>query len=457
MTNQNETICAIATASGGAIGVIRVSGPKAIIYTSEIFRSVSQKPLTEMKPRSVCFGNIVDDNGNAIDEVLVTSFRSPNSYTGEDSTEISCHGSRYILRRIMELLISHGCRQALPGEYTQRAFLNGKMDLSQAEAVADLVSATNKATHKMALSQLRGNFSKELSVLREKLLNLTSLLELELDFSEEDVNFADRDQLLVIAKDISQRINKLASSFSTGIALKDGVPVSIVGKTNVGKSTLLNKLLHEERAIVSDVHGTTRDVIEDTTDINGVTFRFIDTAGLRDTADIVEQMGIERTYKKISEATIVIWILDTTPTVQEVKEMNKLCEDKKMIIALNKCDKSSISVNKEDFSSSSKFITISAKFGTNLSCLEQAIYDCANIPEIAENDVVITNLRHYEALLHSRESITRVIDGLNQQISGDLLSEDLRYCIHSLSEIVGGDVTTDEILGNIFSKFCIGK
>lgn len=450
----NETICALATATGGAIGIIRVSGADAITITDKIF----SKSLADARPQTIHYGEIKDSEGNTIDDVLISVFRAPHSYTGEDSTEISCHCSRYIISKILELLIQNGCRQAQPGEYTQRAFLNGKMDLSQAEAVADLIAASNKATHQIALGQLRGNFSNELAQLRSQLLKITSMLELELDFSDQDVNFADRGQLLNLARQIDERITTLAHSFETGKALKEGIPVAIIGKTNVGKSTLLNRLLHEDKAIVSSIHGTTRDVIEDTTQINGVTFRFIDTAGLRHTDDEIERLGIERTYKKLDEAAIVLWLIDSVPSAEEIEEINAKTTGKKLIIVENKIDKE----QKEATAASSSpslphTIKISAKYGTNIDTLENAIYTASDIPEIKANDVIITNARHYDALLRSHDSISRVIEGLNANLSGDLLSEDLRDCIHILAEIVGGEVTTDEVLGNIFSHFCIGK
>ncbi|MBQ2498269.1 MAG: tRNA uridine-5-carboxymethylaminomethyl(34) synthesis GTPase MnmE, partial [Prevotella sp.] len=330
----NDTICAPATAMGGAIGIIRVSGEQAIEIASSIFSS----DLTKAEPNTIHYGHIAS-SGETIDEVLVSVFRAPHSYTGEDSVEISCHGSRYILNKVLELLVQQGCRMANPGEFTQRAFLNGKMDLSQAEAVADLIASTNKATHQMALSQLRGGISSELAVLREKLLKLTSLLELELDFSDhEDLEFADRCELLELAKNIDRKVTNLAQSFEVGQALKNGIPVAIVGKTNVGKSTLLNRLLRDDRAIVSDIHGTTRDTIEDTIDINGITFRFIDTAGLRETTDTVEKIGIERTYAAIEKAQIVLWVIDQEPTESELQEILEQTIDKTLVIIHNKID-----------------------------------------------------------------------------------------------------------------------
>lgn len=454
----NDTICALATPTGGAIGIIRISGAMAIEIADKCFRAKNGKPLACAKANTVHYGEFIDATGaNVIDDVLVSVYRAPHSYTGEDSIEISCHGSRYILRQVLQTLIDNGCRQARPGEYTQRAYLNGKMDLSQAEAVADLVAATNRATHQMALSQLKGNFSNELTALRDQLLHITSLLELELDFSDQDVNFADRAQLKALAERIDQRITSLARTFETGNALKQGIPVAIIGKTNVGKSTLLNALLHDDKAIVSDIHGTTRDVIEDTTDIHGITFRFIDTAGIRHTSDEIEQMGIDRTFKKLDEAAIVLWLIDATPTQAELSDIINRCCGKKLIIICNKIDKSDFGICLDDHSADIRQLSISAKYGTNLDQLETAIYECADIAEINENDVIITSTRHYEALTRAHESISRVISGLNAELSGDLISEDLRICLEQLAEITGGTITSNEVLGSIFSHFCIGK
>ena len=456
---NNDNICALATPTGGAIGIVRVSGPEAISITNSIFN----KDISLVKPNSVHYGEIIDKDGSTIDDVLVTVYRAPHSYTGEDSAEISCHGSAYILNKVVHSLIDAGCRQAEPGEYTKRAYLNGKMDLSQAEAVADLVSATNRASHKMALSQLKGHFSSELSILRDQLLKITSLLELELDFSDhEELEFADRSELMQLAKKIHERITSLAKSFETGNALKEGIPVAIIGKTNVGKSTLLNQLLHEDKAIVSDIHGTTRDVIEDTTEINGITFRFIDTAGIRQTEDKVEQLGIERTFKKIDEATLILWLIDAIPSLDEIKNIQERCADKKLIIVINKIDSNDSSANNiinqlTTTAPTLQHLEISAKLGTNISQLEQALYAAANIPEINENSVIVTSARHYEALTHANESITRVIDAMEADLSGDLISEDLRICLEQLSEITGGQITPNEVLGNIFQHFCIGK
>ena len=450
-----DTICALATAPGGAIGIIRISGPQALEILSRVFRGKGDAQT--FLPNTIHYGHIVEYDAVSqhpvpIDEVMVSVFRAPHSYTGEDCAEISCHGSRYILNKVLALLIEKGCRQAGPGEFTLRAYLNGKMDLSQAEAVADLIASTNKATHQMAMSQLRGHFSSQLAQLREQLLKLTSLLELELDFSDhEDLEFADRSELLELTKTIDHHITRLATSFETGQALKQGIPVAIVGKTNVGKSTLLNRLLKDDRAIVSDIHGTTRDTIEDTIDINGITFRFIDTAGIRQTTDEIEQIGISRTYAAIDKARIVLWLIDSEPEESEMAEMQQRCEDKSLIIIQNKIDKS------DDTTSRQGTIAISAKYGQGIDALEQAIYQSANIPTLQENDVIVTNARHYDALVRAHDHLQRVLDGMAQNISGDLLSEDLRLTLDTLAEITGGQITPNEVLGNIFKNFCVGK
>ena len=471
MTNSEECICALATPAGGAIGIIRLSGSEAIRLTDKVFVSVSGKQLSAAKPNTLHYGEIKDKDGYTIDDVLVSVFRAPHSYTGEDSTEISCHGSRYILQQVLQRLIEVGCRQAEPGEYTRRAYMNGKMDLSQAEAVADLIASTNKATHQMALSQLKGHFSSELTLLREKLLKMTSLLELELDFSDhEELEFADRSELRALAAEIEKKITTLAHSFETGNALKQGVPVAIVGKTNVGKSTLLNRLLHEEKAIVSNIHGTTRDVIEDTTLIDGITFRFIDTAGIRKTDDVVENIGIERTYQKMEEAKIVIWLLDAQPTEAEIEDMKEKNLGKKLLMVFNKIDEisfdkavlssdensqpsSSISLSDENVS----ILNISARTGENVLDLEQALVRAADIPEITENDVIVTSARHYEALLRADESLSRVLESMDMGMSGDIIAEDLKMVLEELGEITGGQISSQETLNNIFKHFCIGK
>ncbi len=390
LTSGADTICALATAPGGALGIIRISGPQSLEILSRIF----SKDLTQAQPNTIHYGHI--KNGDKmIDEVLVSVFRAPHSYTGEESAEISCHGSRYILNKVLALLIANGCRQASPGEFTQRAYLNGKMDLSQAEAVADLIASTNQATHKMALSQLRGHFSSKLAMLREQLLKLTSLLELELDFSDhEDLEFANRSELMELTKTIDNHITHLSNSFETGQAIKQGIPVAIVGKTNVGKSTLLNRLLKDDRAIVSDIHGTTRDTI----DINGITFRFIDTAGIRQTQDEVEQIGITRTYAAIDKARIVLWLIDTEPSTEEINNVLQRTENKKLIVIRNKADKA----NNNSYSLLNlPIISISAKFGTGIEELEQAIYEAADIPTLTENNIIVTNARHFDAFVRA--------------------------------------------------------
>ena len=347
---------------------------------------------------------------------------------------------------------------AKPGEYTMRAYLNGKMDLSQAEAVADLISSTNRATHQMAMSQLRGRISSELSQLRDQLLKLTSLIELELDFSDhEDLEFADRTELLQLTQHISQHIDKLTLSFKTGRAIKYGVPVAIVGKTNVGKSTLLNRLLKDERAIVSDIHGTTRDTIEDSIDINGVNFRFIDTAGIRQTTDTIEKIGIERTFQTMEKAQIVLWLIDETPSATEIQEMADRCKNKRLIVVQNKIDKLENEKNINISPLDSLVIRISAKKGDGIDYLESAIYQAADIPELNENDVIVTNARHYEALCRAQASLAHVTEGLELQLSGDLLAEDLKQVLDILAEITGGEITPNEVLGNIFKHFCVGK
>ena len=453
---MNETICALATATGGAIGIIRISGPKTLEILSDIFT----KSLTKALPNTIHYGHI-KDNEDIIDEVLVSVFRAPHSYTGEESAEISCHGSQYILNKVLELLVKNGCRMANPGEFTMRAYLNGKMDLSQAEAVADIIASTNKATHQLAMSQLRGSVSNELSLLREQLLHLTSLMELELDFSDhEDLEFADRTELLQLTKKIDSHITRLAHSFETGQAIKQGIPVAIVGKTNVGKSTLLNRLLKDDRAIVSNVHGTTRDTIEDTIDIQGVTFRFIDTAGIRKTTDEVECIGIQRTYEAIKKARIVLWVIDDIPSPKDIQEIVEETNDKHLVIIQNKEDKeNSVKIPLYTFHSlhNYTFLRVSAKYNQHIDELEKTIYEAADIPTLTETDVIITNARHYDALVRARQSLSHVLDGMRSGLSGDLLSEDLRDVLSTLAEITGGQITPNEVLGNIFKHFCVGK
>jgi len=449
---MGDCICALSTATGGALNVVRISGAKAIDIVDKCYRGINGRQLADAKTHTIHYGTIHNDQGEAIDDVVAAVFRAPKSYTGEDTVELTCHGSAYITGELLRELIRCGCRQAEPGEYTRRAFMNGKMDLSQAEAVADLIASTNRATHRMAMSQLRGNFSSELSKLRDQLLHLTTLLELELDFSDhEDLEFADRQELWQLVEQIDQRVTQLAHSFEAGNALKNGIPVAIVGKTNVGKSTLLNRLLHDDRAIVSSIHGTTRDTIEDTIDIQGVTFRFIDTAGLRQTDDEIEQLGIERTYKKIDQASIIIWLTDTPPTKEEAAEAEKLAEGKTLIRVRNKSDLQTPT------DSSDADLLLSAKFGQGVAELESALIAASSLPEIQENDVVIPNARHYAALCHAHDSLERVKAAMSASLSADLISEDLRDCLQHLASITGGEITTDEVLSNIFSHFCVGK
>lgn len=485
--NISDTICAIATAQGGAIGIVRVSGYHAIEITDRIFFPVGNNlSLAKRKPYTIAFGQIRKplyntkdsdcckntNNGNyeLIDEVLVSIFHAPHSYTGENSVEISCHGSSYILQQIITLLIDNGCRMANPGEYTQRAFINGKMDLSQAEAVADLIASTSESTHRLAMNQMRGTISKELSVLRDRLLHLTSLMELELDFSDhEELEFADRTELFSISSKIEHVITDLMHSFKLGNAIKNGIPVAIIGETNAGKSTLLNALVGDERAIVSDIHGTTRDVIEDIINISGFTFRFIDTAGIRETKDAIESIGIERTFKKMNQAEIVLLIIDAANLQNSVSELATriipYCHGKKLIIVYNKIDLIPNAANIQDnilpyftdITSSTNIINISAKTGKGISNLKKLLLSLTVTSVVSSNDVIVTNVRHFEALTHARNSIHRVNESLGLNIPGDLISQDLRECLFYLSEITGGEITTDEVLGNIFKHFCIGK
>lgn len=462
MNNPTDTICAIATSQGGAIGMIRLSGPCAIAITSTLFHPhQSDVKLAARKAYTLTFGRLMDGE-EIIDEVLVSLFRAPHSYTGEESVEISCHGSAYILQRVLQLLISSGARLAHPGEFTQRAFLNGKMDLSQAEAVADLIASTSAASHRLAMNQMRGEFSHELSLLRERLLHFTSLIELELDFSDhEELEFANRDDLKQLAQEIESKLSRLVHSFRTGNALKNGVPVAIVGETNVGKSTLLNTLVGDERAIVSDIHGTTRDVIEDCITLGGVLFRFIDTAGIRSTNDTIESIGIARTFQKIEQAEIVLWMIDATCAEEQINQLSSqilpLCKEKQLLILFNKADLvPATSLTTIPLPTGTKSLNISAKSHQGISELEQWLLEAAQLPQLSQEDVIVSNVRHYEALQFALASIRRVSQGLANNLSGDFIAQDIRECIFHLSDIVG-EVTSNEILNNIFKHFCIGK
>ena len=435
---NTDTICAPATAVGGALAIIRVSGSKALPIVSTLC------PLCcdTVAANTTHFTHLVEYDAVSqhpqhplpIDEALITIFRAPHSYTGEDSVEISCHGSRYIINKVLELLVQAGCRMANPGEFTQRAYLNGKLDLSQAEAVADLIASTNEATHRLAMTQLRGGISTELSNLREQLLKLTSLLELELDFSDhEDLEFADRTQLLELTQHIDAHITRLADSFHVGNALKNGIPVAIVGAPNVGKSTLLNALLGEERAIVSDIQGTTRDAIEDTINLGGITFRFIDTAGIRHTSDTIENLGIERSIAAVQRAQIILMMTEPGVPYPDIP----IRDDQTVIRIINKT---------EDFQ---------AKYGVGLDRLRQRLID--SVPKASDTDTIITNARHYEALILAHTHLLRILSGLQNNLSGDLLAEDLRLTLDTLAEITGNQITTNEVLDTIFSHFCVGK
>lgn len=463
--NTEPMICAISTAPGmGAIAVLRLSGEGVIGLTDKIFLSPTGKKLTDVKPNTVHFGQLLE-NGQPLDEVLITVFHAPHSFTGEESVEIACHGSVYIQQRILQLLINNGALLARPGEFTQRAFLNGKMDLSQAEAVADLIASTSSAAHRMALQQMKGQFSAELIKLRAELLHITSLLELELDFSEEDVEFADRKELYRIAQNIDLLLTKLCNSFSLGNVIKNGVPVAIVGNTNVGKSTLLNALLKDDKAIVSDIAGTTRDTIEDTINLNGITFRFIDTAGIRNTDDEVENMGIERTFAKIEQASVVLLLTDLSRGIESfetyylrVKESIK--PDAKLLIILNKTDivddALTILEDIKLLTSGEKIIAISAKNGYNIELLVNELIATVNTHALNSGDVIVSNVRHYEALSHAHEAIQRALVGIDSSLSGEFISQDIREGLHYIGEITG-DISTNEVLGNIFKNFCIGK
>ena len=459
---EKDTICAISTPAGvGGVAIVRISGPDAVRIADSVL-SMS-KPLAEKKPYTVSFGKLMQGE-NVLDEVLVSLFKAPRSFTGEDVVEIAVHGSVYVQREAIKLLLAAGCRMADHGEFTKRAFMNGKMDLSQAEAVADVIASRSAASHKVAVSQMRGGFSRKLQTLRAQLLQFTSLIELELDFSEEDVEFADRSQLKALAMEIETAISRLVNSFSTGNAVKNGVPVAIVGETNAGKSTLLNLLLGDDKAIVSDIHGTTRDIIEDTTDIGGVLFRFIDTAGIRETTDTIENLGIQRSFSAIEKAQIVLWMIDSTQLGEQIKILADRIipntEGKQLFLLFNKVDKLSdaerAELNGLFAEVDARRFYISAKFDQGIDAVRDALVDASHVAEIEECDVVVTNMRHYEALVKAHAAILKVQEGMATGLSGEFLSMDLHDCLDALGSIVG-QISSDEVLGEIFSKFCIGK
>ncbi|MCL6275673.1 tRNA uridine-5-carboxymethylaminomethyl(34) synthesis GTPase MnmE [Muricauda sp. 2012CJ35-5] len=455
--SHSDTIVALATPPGtGAIAIIRVSGPDAITLVSKHFKPVSHKDLTNQNTHTIHLGHIVDAN-KVLDKVLVSLFKNPNSYTGENVVEISCHGSPYIQQQIIQLFLKAGCRMASAGEFTLRAFLNGKMDLSQAEAVADLIASDSEASHDIAMKQMRGGFSNEIQKLREELLNFASLIELELDFSQEDVEFADRTQFYDLLGRISEVLKKLIDSFAIGNVIKNGIPIAIVGKPNVGKSTLLNALLNEERAIVSNIPGTTRDTVEDLINIGGINFRFIDTAGIRETTDEVEKIGIERTFHKIENAKLILFLFDGLEAdLDNLTRIKKKFPSKEVLAICNKVDL----LNAEELASLRKTIPngiyISAKKKEGITLLEDKLSTLVVSGSLQGDETIITNSRHYDALLKSLEEIQKVKEGMDLDLSSDLLAIDIRQALHHLGEITGS-VTTDDLLGNIFSNFCIGK
>jgi tRNA modification GTPase len=467
MIRFEETICAPATAIGGAIAVIRVSGLNSFEICEKLFFPSDQNiRIKDQKGFSVLFGEIRSGN-DVIDEVLVSFFRAPRSYTGENSFEISCHASPYIVRKILQLLIINGASSAMPGEFTQRAFRNGRIDLSQAEAVADVIASSTKSAHRVAMNQMRGGFSNEISKLRSDLLSFASLIELELDFGEEDVEFAERSELKKLIIKVKELADRLADSFKVGNVIKNGVPVVIVGKPNSGKSTLLNVLLQEDKAIVSDIPGTTRDTIEDTIVIDGIEYRFIDTAGLRETLDVIEVLGIKKTYEKINQASVVLLIDEISDDAESINKriraIREIIKDapKRLVIIINKCDKSQ---SGEETELKRKIILEGKEILLFISALEKLGIDNLRLQlgetavkdQLNSNDVIITNIRHYEALIHVSDSLDRVLKGLDNGIPEDFLAIDIRQAIHYLGEITG-EITTDEILGNIFKNFCIGK
>ena len=460
---QNDTIIALATPSGaGAIAIIRLSGPEAITKVDAFFKSIHAKKLTTQKTHTIHLGHIVE-NSRILDEVLVSVFKNPKSYTGEDVVEISCHGSSYIQQEIIQLFVRNGARIANPGEFTLRAFLNAKLDLSQAEAVADLIASDNKASHQIAMQQMRGGFSNEIKVLRDELLNFASLIELELDFSEEDVEFADRKQFEDLLERIIKVLKHLIDSFSTGNVIKNGIPISIIGAPNVGKSTLLNALLNEDKAIVSDIAGTTRDAIEDEITIEGIKFRFIDTAGIRATEDTIESIGIKKTFEKISQSQVVLYLLDASKVTSEtivlfntdIRKIQEQYPDKQLIVVANKMDEANQELIETSFVYPHTLYT-SAKSGLGIDSLKSKLLEFVNTGALRNNDTIITNSRHYDSLLKALADVQKVQQGMDAKLSGDLLAIDIRQALYHFGEITG-EITSDDLLGNIFANFCIGK
>lgn len=463
-----DTIVAISTPAGmGAVSIVRVSGKEAVSIVKKVFSPSFPGKIFGYEPRKAILGHLKDGN-ELLDQVLCIYFKKPFSFSGDEMVEINCHGSLFIQQRIVQLLIRHGCRLAAPGEFSMRAFLNGKMDLSQAEAVADLILAGSEASHKMAMNQMRGGFSDELHALREQMLEFISLLELELDFSEEEVEFADRKRLLNLLNHVLQLIQKLAASFSYGNAIKNGISVAIVGKPNVGKSTLLNALLNEEKAIVSEIAGTTRDAIEDTINLDGVLFRFIDTAGLRHTKDEIESKGIEITRRKMNQAAMVVLLLDASDPLKEISESILFVrdfiskkQDLKLIVVLNKSDKIQNTNELEQqislyLKEGEQLVSISAKTKANLKTFENVLLKTIGREKYDLSDVIVTNVRHFEALSHAGEAVQRALAGLNRNISGEFVAQDIREAIHQLG-LITGEIGTEEVLRNIFKNFCIGK
>lgn len=462
--DTTDTICAISTAPGvGGIAVIRISGPQAIAITDKIFKNKKGTSLQQQPTHTAKYGTIYAPNGDIVDDVVLTLFKAPHSFTGDDTIEISCHGSQYIQQTLLNLLIKEGCRMAMPGEYTRRAFINGKMDLAEAEGVADVIASTTAAAHRVAMNQMRGTFSTKLEELRTQMINFASLIELELDFSEEEVEFADRTQLHNLAQTINTEIERLSNSFATGNAIKNGVPVAIIGETNAGKSTLLNQLTGEERAIVSPIHGTTRDTIEETIVIQGTLYRLIDTAGLRTTTDTIEQIGIERSYQKIEQSEIVLWLTDITGTLpQNAQEIKQRSQGKKLILLLNKSDKLTPQEQQQRIEQAQKevgeelpILAISAKNNEGIEELQQQL-TAYTTAQYSLSDTIVTNARHYEALTKAGSAMQRTIEGLEMNIPGDLLAQDIREAMHYIGEITG-QISTTDLLQTIFSKFCIGK